>query len=38
VFEDDVVSLLRTDAALDGRLTSTYEDVLVGEADAAGLP
>jgi hypothetical protein len=35
VFEDDVVPLLRTDAALDGRLfTSTYEHVLVGEADA----
>ncbi len=35
VFEDDVVPLLRTDAPTDGRLfTSTYEHVLVGEADA----
>jgi uncharacterized protein len=35
VFEDDVVPLLRTDAAMDGRLfTSTYEHVVVGEADA----
>ena len=35
VFEDDVVPLLRTDAAMDGRLfTSTNEHVVVGEADA----
>ncbi len=35
VFEDDVVPLLRTDASMDGRLfTSTYEHVVVGEADA----
>jgi type 1 glutamine amidotransferase len=35
VFEDDVVALLRTDASMDGRLfTSTYEHVVVGEADA----
>jgi uncharacterized protein len=35
VFEDEVVPLLRTDAAMDGRLfTSTYEHVLAGEADA----
>jgi uncharacterized protein len=35
VFEDDVVPLVRTDAAMDGRLfTSTYEHVVVGEADA----
>ena len=35
VFEDDVVPLLRTDAPMDGALfISTYEHVLVGEADA----
>ena len=35
VFEDDVVPLLRTDASMDGRLfTSTYEHVVVGEAEA----
>jgi type 1 glutamine amidotransferase len=35
VFEDDVTPLLRTDASMDGRLfTSTYEHVLIGEADA----
>ena len=38
VFEDDVVPLLRTDASMDGRLfTSTYEHVVVGEADGTGL-
>jgi type 1 glutamine amidotransferase len=35
VFDDDVTPLLRTDASMEGRLfTSTYEHVLVGEADA----
>ena len=35
VFEEEVVPLLRTDASMDGRLfTSTYEHVLVGEAEA----
>ena len=35
VFEDDVVPLLRTDAPMDGALfISTYEHVVVGEADA----
>jgi type 1 glutamine amidotransferase len=35
VFEDEVVPLLRTDAAMAGELfTRTYEHVLVGEAEA----